>query len=101
MTATAGTRFPLATGAQVRREVGRQIRRIRHARSLFLLALLLLGVGAYAGVLIPQLMGRIVDLVQSGDGTSLWVIGAALGGAALTGGALAWANWLLDLGATL
>ncbi len=25
----------------------------------------------------------------------------ALGGAALTGGALAWANWLLDLGATL
>lgn len=26
---------------------------------------------------------------------------AALGGAALTGGALAWANWLLDVGATL
>ena len=25
----------------------------------------------------------------------------ALGGAALTGGALAWANWLLDVGATL
>ena len=25
----------------------------------------------------------------------------ALGGAALTGGAMAWANWLLDLGATL
>ena len=25
----------------------------------------------------------------------------ALGGAALTGGALAWVNWLLDLGATL
>ena len=25
----------------------------------------------------------------------------ALGGAAFTGGALAWANWLLDLGATL
>ena len=25
----------------------------------------------------------------------------ALGGAALTGGALAWANWLLDLGASL
>lgn len=25
----------------------------------------------------------------------------ALGGAVLTGGALAWANWLLDLGATL
>lgn len=25
----------------------------------------------------------------------------ALGGAALTGGALAWANWLIDLGATL
>lgn len=25
----------------------------------------------------------------------------AIGGAALTGGALAWTNWLLDLGATL
>ena len=25
----------------------------------------------------------------------------ALGGAAVTGGALAWANWLLDVGATL
>lgn len=25
----------------------------------------------------------------------------ALGGAALTGGAMVWANWLLDLGATL
>jgi len=25
----------------------------------------------------------------------------ALGGAVLTGGALAWANWLIDLGATL
>ncbi len=25
----------------------------------------------------------------------------ALGGAVLTGGALAWANWLLDIGATL
>ena len=25
----------------------------------------------------------------------------ALGGAVLTGGALAWANWLLDLGASL
>ncbi len=25
----------------------------------------------------------------------------AIGGAALTGGALAWANWLLDVGATL
>jgi hypothetical protein len=30
--------------------------------------------------------------------TSLFV---ALGGAVLTGGALAWANWLLDVGATL
>lgn len=28
-------------------------------------------------------------------------LAVALGGAALTGGALAWANWLLGLGATL
>lgn len=28
-------------------------------------------------------------------------LSVALGGAVLTGGALAWANWLLDLGATL
>ena len=52
-----GMRFPLATGAQVRREVGRQIRGVRRARGLFLLALLLLSIGAYAGVLVPQFMG--------------------------------------------
>jgi len=28
-------------------------------------------------------------------------LSVALGGAALTGGALAWANWLLDVGASL
>ena len=28
-------------------------------------------------------------------------LSVALGGAVLTGGALAWANWLLDIGATL
>ncbi|GGO85036.1 hypothetical protein GCM10011584_04020 [Nocardioides phosphati] len=36
--------------------------------------------------------------IASKGKTGLFV---ALGGAVLTGGALAWANWLLDVGATL
>ncbi|WP_298036981.1 ABC transporter ATP-binding protein [uncultured Microbacterium sp.] len=90
-----GMRFPLATGAQVRREVGRQIRGVRRARGLFLLALLLLSIGAYAGVLVPQFMGRIVDLVQGDGRLSLWSIGAGLVIAAVTGAVLNAAGFYL------
>ena len=57
-------RFPLATVGQVRREVARQLGRVPHARWWFLLAVVLLGLGAYATVLVPQLMGQVVDLVS-------------------------------------
>lgn len=83
-------RFPLATFAQVRRELARQIGRIARARWWFLLALVLLSLGAYATVLVPQLLGRIVDLVAEGTDamSSLWLIGAALVGAAIAGAAM-------------
>ena len=78
-------RFPLATLTQVRREVARQLGQVRHAKLLFLLALVLLVLGAYAGVLVPQLMGRIVDLVMDRTQGSLWLIGAGLISAAIAG----------------
>lgn len=59
-----GVRFPLATLRQVRRELGRQLGRIRHVRWWFALAVVLLALGSYATVLVPQLMGQIVDLVS-------------------------------------
>ncbi|WP_096905203.1 ABC transporter ATP-binding protein [Dietzia sp. WMMA184] len=82
-------RFPVASAGQVRREVARQLSRVRHAGRWLALALILLSLGATAGVLIPQLMGRIVDLVTGERGGSLWQIGglllaAAVGGAALS-----------------
>ncbi len=70
-------RFPLATAGQVRREVARQLGTVPHARWWFLLAVVLLGVGSYATVLVPQLMGQIVDLV-TGDRAAqpMWLIGS-------------------------
>lgn len=80
-------RFPVATSAQVWREVRRQLGRVQNARRWFILALVLLGLGSYASVLVPQLMGRIVDLVIDGGG-SLWLIGAALFTVAIIGAVL-------------
>ncbi len=92
----AALRFPVATVGQVRREVARQVGRIRHARWWFLLAVVLLGLGSYATVLVPQLMGQIVDLVL-GEGTPrpLWWIGAQLVGLALAGAASSAAGFYL------
>lgn len=83
--ADAALRFPLATLSQVRGEVARQLGRIRHAKLLFLLALVLLGLGAYANVLVPQLMGQIVDLASGNSARSLSLIGAGLVSAAIAG----------------
>lgn len=88
-------RFPLATPGQVRREVARELGRIPHAKLWFLLALVLLGLGAYAGVLIPQLMGRIVDLVLDDAQHSLWPIGAGLISAAIAGAVLSASGFYL------
>ncbi|TCJ77092.1 UNVERIFIED_ORG: ATP-binding cassette subfamily C protein [Dietzia maris] len=78
-------RFPVASAGEVRREVARQLRGVRHARRWLALAVVLLILGAYAGVLIPQLMGRIVDLVSGQASGSLWHIGAQLLAAAVVG----------------
>lgn len=89
-------RFPLATLGQVRREVGRQLRRIPHARRWFLLAVVLLSLGAYATVLVPQLMGQIVDLVLGAGGAApMWQIGAELVALAIAGAAMSAAGFYL------
>ena len=81
-------RFPLASAGQVRREVARQLRQVPHATAAFLLAVVLLGLGAAASVQVPRLMGGIVDLVSGESDLSLWHLGAALVGAAVAGAVL-------------
>lgn len=89
-------RFPLASLGEVRREVARQLGRIRHAKRWFALAVVLLGLGSYASVLVPQLMGQIVDLV-SGEVTDhpLWLISTELVAAAIAGAAMSAAGFYL------
>ena len=92
----AALRFPLATFGQVRREVVRQLGRVRNAKWWFLLAVALLTVGSYATVLVPQLMGQIVDLVSGqGAGRSMWQIGAELVVVAVAGAVMSAAGFYL------
>lgn len=88
-------RFPLATYRQVQREVARQLSGVRHATLWLILALLLLSVGAYASVLVPQLMGQIVDLVTGRSGRSMWQLSATLLAAAITGAVLSASGFYL------
>ncbi|MGW8593131.1 ABC transporter ATP-binding protein [Dietzia sp. NPDC055877] len=81
-------RFPLATAGQVRREMGAQLRRVRHARPALLAALILLSLGAWATVTVPRVMGQIVDLVTGASSRPFWQLGAVLFGAAVAGAVL-------------
>ncbi|WP_374929420.1 ABC transporter ATP-binding protein [Kytococcus sedentarius] len=83
-----GMRFPVATLGQVRREVAQLVDRMPRARATLLLAVVLLGLGAYAAVLVPQVMGRIVDLVAGDSQLALWQLGLWLVTAAVAGAAL-------------
>ncbi len=87
-------RFPLASPGQVRREVGRQVAAVPGARRQFLLALLLLSVGAGANVMVPQLLGRIVDIVIT-DGSGLWGMAGWLVAAAIVGAVLSACGFFL------
>lgn len=88
-------RFPLATFGQVRRELAAQLRRVSHATPALVAALVLLGLGAYASVMVPQLMGRIVDLVTGESGRPFWQLGVALFGAAIAGAVLSASGFYL------
>ncbi|HEU4545071.1 MAG TPA: ABC transporter ATP-binding protein [Microlunatus sp.] len=96
VTPPTALRFPLATARQVRREVARQLGTVPRARWWFLLAVVLLGAGSYATVLVPQLMGQIVDLV-SGNGAAkpMWRIGSELILLAVAGAAMSAAGFYL------
>ena len=88
-------RFPLATFGQVRHEVATQLRRVRHGRPALLAAVLLLSLGAWATVTVPQLMGRIVDVVTGTSSQPFWQLGVALFGAAVTGAVLSASGFYL------
>lgn len=78
-------RFPLATFGQVRREMGAQLSRVRHATPALLAALVLLSLGAWAAVMVPQVMGQIVDVVTGESPRRFWQLGVTLFGAAVAG----------------
>ena len=86
----------MATAGQVRREVARQLGTVPRARWWFLLAVVLLGVGSYATVLVPQLMGQIVDLVTgNGAAKPMWQIGVELLVLSVAGAAMSAAGFYL------
>jgi ATP-binding cassette subfamily C protein len=95
-TRPVGLRFPVAGVGQVRREVAAQLGRVQHARWWFALAVVLLGLGSYATVVVPLLMGQIVDLVLGeGDPAPLWLIGGELVAVAVAGATLSAAGFYL------
>lgn len=88
--------FPLATLSQVQREVAGQLGRIGNAGWWFLLAVVLLSSGSYATVMVPQLLGGIVDLVvQRQSAEQLWETGLLLVGVAVAGGILSASGFYL------
>ena len=83
--------FPTASGGEVAREVARQLAGVPRSGPWLVVALLLLVLGATAGVMVPRLLGGIVDLVTGQAEGSLWLISAQLlsvsvGGAVLSAG---------------
>lgn len=88
--------FPLATWAQARQDIRRQLRQLPGAwRQLFFAAILLM-IGAGCTVSVPRLLGRIVDIVTgSGLEADLWQTAALMVGAAITAGVTDGAGYFL------
>ena len=83
-----GGRFPLASWAQVRREVGAQIASVPGAGRRSLLAVAALALGAWLTVQVPHQLGRIVDFVREsgpGEGSGLGALSAVLVAVAIGG----------------
>lgn len=79
-------RFPLATGAEVWAELKHQIKAVSNTGWLFVASLIILSVGAWLNVMVPQLLGRIVDVVNEDRGAAsahLWELSALMAGAAI------------------
>lgn len=83
-------RFPLASGKEVWKELKAQIQAVSNAGWLFLLAIIILSAGAWLNVTVPQLLGRIVDVVRASSAEAeaqLWelalIMAAATVGAAV------------------
>lgn len=83
-------RFPLASGKEVWQELKAQIQAVSNAGWLFLLAIIILSAGAWLNVTVPQLLGRIVDVVRASSAEAeaqLWelalIMAAATVGAAV------------------
>lgn len=65
--------FPLATWGQVRHEFLVHLRAVPGARHQALLAVVMLALSGWCTIMIPNLLGRTVDEVQSGNG-DIWGI---------------------------
>ena len=95
-------RFPLATWAEVRAEIGAQIRAVPGARRLSVIALVLMAIGAWATVSVPRLLGQIVDGVREVTAGDAQATGAPGGNGADTVGTAGsvdrWWMFIVDSG---
>ena len=87
--------FPLATWAQARRDIIRQLRAVPGAWWQALAAAALLGIGAWCTVSVPRLMGRIVDIATSRTDGDLWRTAGLMAAAAVIGGVTDGAGYFL------
>ena len=87
--------FPLATWAQARRDIIRQLRAVPGAWWQALAAAVLLGIGAWCTVSVPRLMGRIVDIATSGTDGDLWRTAGLMAAAAVIAGVTDGAGYFL------
>ena len=87
--------FPLATWAQARRDIIRQLRAVPGAWWQALAAAVLLGIGAWCTVSVPRLMGRIVDIATSGTDSDLWRTAGLMAAAAVIAGVTDGAGYFL------
>lgn len=74
----AELRFPIARWPEVRRELVHHIRSVPGAGRQFILAVVLLGLGAAANVTVPRLLGRIIDIVAGNADAGLGSVGVGL-----------------------
>lgn len=83
-------RFPVASAPQVWAEVARRVKAQPAARALFWVAVVLLAVGALSTLVVPVLLGSLVDVVtgvQADVVKQLWLRGAGVVLAAVVGAA--------------
>lgn len=88
-------RFPTANWPQVRSALGSTLKHVPGARGYFILSIILLAGGAAAHILVPVLLGSIVDIIIGDSNWTLLQIALALVVAAFASAGLSAAGFYL------